>query len=203
LHGRLLPLLAPDAGNAPGFIPWAVPQAPGVDDLASQRRKLDEQARGCVSRWEKTLLLVALPLTGVLSDAWGIDPVLILAGCALTAGLGLALIAEGLSGRLSEQAYGDVQESQRALVGAQHGLAALGTFGVASPAERASHGSVASDTTDYTPGERETTALHQLLFPSPAGERSVRDAGQEYAPMPLNHEEGGEMHGLGNGNPMH
>jgi hypothetical protein len=193
LHGRLLPLLAPDAGYEPRFVPWAVPQSTGTDDLVAQRRKLDEQGRLCVARWEETLLLVAVLLTGLLCDAWGIDPMLILAGCTITAGLGLSLIAASGGERPSAQVDEDVLESRRALVG-------VPVAGSRPPAARAEPWHTASDTPS-TGGERETTAQHRLFFPSPTGERPGRHPVQEYAPLPLNSEEGGERRGLGdNGN---
>lgn len=189
LHGRLLPLLAPDAGDEPGFVPWAVPQSPGIDDLAAQRRKLDEQGRLCVTRWGQALLLLAVPLTGLLCDAWGIDPLLILAGCTITAGLGLALIAESSGKRPSAREDEEVQESQRALLG-------VPVAGGRVEAERAELWPMASDARSTGAG-RETTAQHQLFPPSPLGERHGRDAAQQYAPLPLNSEEGGERGGLG------
>jgi hypothetical protein len=196
VYARLVPSLAPETGIEQHFSPWMMPQA-AVDDLAGMRRQRDELARRCVASWETVLLLVAIPLTGLLSDAWGIDPVLMLAGCVLLAGLGLALIVGSSPQRPSADADHHRQESLPLPAGAQGVEPETGMLGRVSQLEPS------RDAAGYGSGERATTAQYQILLPHTAAEQTDREAVQDFAPLPLNRDEGGDEHAFGNGSTMY
>lgn len=194
VHVRLLASHAPAA--EPRYLPWTV-QAAVVDDLAGLRLRRDELARRSVARWEMALLVVAIALTGAFGDAWGVDPVFMLAGCVLVASLGVALIAMSSAARPTQQVVEYEQQGDLGLSAAQETMLFAGEPG-AEPS-----GLPRRATTTYTAGERSTTAQHALLLPQIAGEQTDSEAGRDSAPLPLASEEDGERGGRGNGHAMH
>jgi hypothetical protein len=105
MRSRLLSSLTPELGDGQRHLPWILPStAWGSEDLPAHRVARDKQARRCVSRWETALLMGTVLFTGFLSDQWGIDSVLVLAGGVIVASIGLAVLTSSRSTRLLDAA---------------------------------------------------------------------------------------------------
>lgn len=99
LFPRLLRERAPATRLARPQGPWILPDSGDAPNLTRIRLARDDLARHCVSRWERAFLLGMALLTGSLCDLWGVDPVLVLAGCALMGIVALAMLCARYSER--------------------------------------------------------------------------------------------------------
>lgn len=181
LYPRLLRGSASENGAARPQGSWIFPEPGGAQDLTKIRLARDELARRCVSRWEKAFLMGMALLTGALCDLWGVDPVLVLAGCALMGVVALAM----LSARYADR---PIAVQGQSTSGAPERLEEF-------PATEALHAVAPASTTpvallrvDGEGGVQEpmTSAQHQLSLPSSPAEHSSNRYAAQYSPFPVN-----------------
>lgn len=192
---RLYPRLLRGAGRSPGgeerLAPWTHPALVGGESLPRMRAARDASARRCLSRWESAFLAGAVLLTGSLSDQWGIDAVLGLAGCALVGAAATALFFALHGGRWSAPAAAQgrhVQPLRETPAEQAHAAPHLLFF----PREGR-----------YEASEPRTTAQHQVISALPQDEPAPGQMVARYTPLPLEHVENGDQTPDGNGSGIH
>ncbi len=190
LYPRLLRGNAPEEGAARPQRSWIFPEPGGAQDLAKIRLARDEVARRCVSRWEKAFLMGMTLLTGALCDLWGVDPVLVLAGCALLGVVALAL----LTARYADRPIDDQGQSTPGAA------ARLGEFPATEALQALSPSSTSPAALFRVDGERDarepmTTAQPPVSWEGSPAEHSSNRYAAQYSPFALNGDaEGGSPH---------
>jgi hypothetical protein len=190
VYPRLLRGSASETGAGRARGSWTFPEPGGAQDLAKLRLARDELARRSVSRWERAFLLGMTLLTGALCDLWGIDAVLVLAGCALMGVVALAMLAARYADRPGDD---QGQSTPGAAV-------RLGEFPETEALHRvppSARAPVPLFRVDGEKGAQEpvTTAQQPVDLPSFPAEHSSNRYAAQYRPFPLNgNGEGGLPH---------
>ena len=190
LFPRLLRETTAGVGKARPLRAWLLLDSGGAQDLAKIGLARDEFARRCASRWENAFLMGTTLLTGTLCDQWGVDPVLVLAGCALIGVIGLAMLTAryidrpiDTQGRFTTGAVAQVQE-----------FPATDALQAVAPSSR-SPVRLFPDEGAGSEQEPMTAAQHTISVPgSPAEHDSNRFAAQFSPFPPSGDEEGGFAH---------
>jgi len=197
LFPRLLRGTAGEVGKARPSGAWELHESGGAQDLATMRLARDEFARRSASRWEHAFLMGVTLLTGALCDQWGIDPVLVLAGCVL---MGIVAAAQ-LTARYIDRPLDTLGRSTPGASGRLQEFPATDALEVVLPASRPPvrrlRGEAGSGGQEPT-----TTAQPPISIPGVPAEGNSNRYAAQYHPFALSGEEGGFAHD-NNGSDMH
>lgn len=174
-----------EEGNDP-VAPWTISDHRGVRDLSRAREARDRYAQRCISRWETTILIIGVLLTGFLSDHIGTGSVLMLAGGVLVGAIGIMILTESNTHQPLAAVSSTPQRRQTLWEVPEQAPSAPGTRGLPSSSSFSQgRDPIPLFQEGFQPGKESITTAEHYRIVSPPVREEPGDFAAQYAPIPL------------------